>query len=88
MGDGFFGKILATVSLVIAYPVSIDAHRGALTSLYCATSPEIEQKDVKDHYFVPIANDSPQSLTPTAKDYGLAEKLWTFTEGLIKKALA
>jgi len=30
---------------------------GALTQLYCATSPEIENKDIRGKYFIPIANE-------------------------------
>ena len=87
MGSGFFGRILANFTHFITYPFSIDSHRGALTSLYCATSPEIEQKDLKDRYFVPIAKERPEGLTSVAKDDALAQKLWEFTESLVKKAL-
>ncbi|KAI8368384.1 hypothetical protein EDC96DRAFT_607352 [Choanephora cucurbitarum] len=56
---------------------------GALTQLYLATSPEVEQKDVKGSYYVPFADQ--------AKPYGVAasenapSELWEFTEKLLKE---
>ena len=78
---------MGKIALGMMYPVTIDAHRGALTSLYCATSPEIEEKEIKCQYFFPIAKNSPEDLTALAKDDSLAEKLWTFTENLIQPVL-
>ncbi|KAJ3116630.1 hypothetical protein HDU96_009185 [Phlyctochytrium bullatum] len=51
---------------------------GALTQLYCATSPEIVEKGYKGKFFVPTA----QVATPSkfAQDEALAEKLWTWCE--------
>jgi NAD(P)-dependent dehydrogenase (short-subunit alcohol dehydrogenase family) len=83
-GEGFFGRILKNVSVLLTRPVSIDAPRGALTSLYLATSNEVEERDIKDRYYTPLAKDSPEQLTDVAKDYELASKLWTFTEDLLK----
>lgn len=41
---------------------------GALMQLYCATSPDIENKDIRSKYFIPIANELDPStfflLTP------------------------
>ncbi len=88
MGDSFWGKIKSTITYGLSYPFSIDAHRGALTSLYCATSPEIESQNIKDRYFVPIAKERPEDLIEVAKDMSLSEKLWTFTDELVTKALA
>ncbi|CAG8767510.1 27756_t:CDS:2, partial [Dentiscutata erythropus] len=49
---------------------------GALTQLYCATSPEIEEE---------ISVNEP--LTAQAKDEELAKKLWDFSENFGKEKL-
>jgi retinol dehydrogenase-12 len=85
MGYGVVGKVMAAISYGIAYPISIDAHRGALTSLYCATHPDIESKDIRDQYFVPIAKLRTEGLSDVGKDYEVAEKLWTFSEEMLKE---
>ncbi|CAG8742171.1 37641_t:CDS:2 [Gigaspora margarita] len=58
---------------------------GALTQLYCATSPEIEEKNLRGKYFVPFG----EVIEPIAqgKDEELAKKLWDFSENLIKEKL-
>ena len=88
MGYGTFGAILSNISLILTYPFSIDAPRGALTSLYLATSPEVEKEEIKDQYYVPLAKPMPSHLSEQAKDLELAAKLWDFTESLVQKALA
>ncbi|KAF0461267.1 NADP-binding protein [Gigaspora margarita] len=58
---------------------------GALTQLYCATSPEIEEKNHRGKYFVPFGEvDEPVAQ---GKDEELAKKLWDFSENLIKEKL-
>ncbi|CAG8747673.1 21280_t:CDS:2, partial [Dentiscutata erythropus] len=58
---------------------------GALTQLYCATSPEIEEKNLRGKYFVPFGEvDEPTTL---AKDEELAKKLWDFSENFVKEKL-
>ncbi|KAF9143109.1 hypothetical protein BGX30_001302 [Mortierella sp. GBA39] len=61
------------------------AEEGALTQLYLATSPEIENRDVTGHYFIPIANE----IQPCkyARDEELQEKLWTFSESLTREKI-
>ena len=83
-GQGFFGRLMQNITTVMSMPVSIDAPRGALTSLYLATSKEVEEKGIKDRYYTPLAKDSPEQLTDVAKDYDMASKLWTFTESLLQ----
>ncbi|KAF8919110.1 hypothetical protein BGZ58_004683 [Dissophora ornata] len=58
---------------------------GALTQLYLATSPEIENLDIRGRYFIPIANE----IRPSAYSYDeeLQEKMWTFTEDLVKEKI-
>ncbi|KAG0199990.1 hypothetical protein BGX31_004175, partial [Mortierella sp. GBA43] len=58
---------------------------GALTQLYLATSPEIEEKDIRGRYFIPIANEiQPNSF---GLDEELQEKLWEFSEQLVREKI-
>ncbi|CAG8788869.1 16327_t:CDS:2, partial [Dentiscutata erythropus] len=59
---------------------------GALTQLYCATSPEIEEKNFRGLYFVPFGEVN-EPLTAQAKDEELAKKLWDFSENFCKEKL-
>ncbi|GJJ74801.1 hypothetical protein EMPS_07159 [Entomortierella parvispora] len=56
---------------------------GALTQLYGATSPEIENKDLRGRYFIPIANEIQPSKV--ARDEELQERLWRYSEDIARK---
>ncbi|KAJ3321945.1 hypothetical protein HDV06_003682 [Boothiomyces sp. JEL0866] len=77
--------LLYPVHVFTNYAVALTPLQGAMTSLYCATSPEISEKKITNRYFLPIAQES----EPTAfgADDELAEKLWKFTEDLLKQKL-
>ncbi|CAG8509138.1 25461_t:CDS:2 [Gigaspora rosea] len=64
---------------------SISPEDGAITTLYCATSPEIEEKNYRGRYFVPFGIEGEKSSY--AKDDDLAKRLWEFTENLINEKL-
>jgi len=59
--------------------------RGALTQLYCATSPEIEEKNIRGKFFIPIANELP--TYGAADDEEKQEELWKFSEDIISQKL-
>ncbi|CAG8789673.1 23839_t:CDS:2 [Racocetra persica] len=63
----------------------ISPEDGAITSLYCATSPEIEEKNYRAKYFEPFGKEC--ELPPYAEDDDLAKQLWEFTEHLINEKL-
>ncbi|RIB29883.1 hypothetical protein C2G38_2055616 [Gigaspora rosea] len=65
---------------------SISTEDGAITTLYCATSPEIEEKNYRGKYFEPFGIESEKSSF--AKDDDLAKKFWEFTENLINEKLS
>ncbi|CAG8820409.1 25123_t:CDS:2, partial [Gigaspora margarita] len=65
---------------------SISPEDGAITALYCATSPEIEEKNYRGRYFVPFGIEGKKSSY--AEDDDLAKKLWEFTENLISEKLS
>lgn len=52
MGE-FADKVFRLVTKIVAMSPRI----GALTQLYLATSPEVESKDIRGRYFIPIANE-------------------------------
>jgi NAD(P)-dependent dehydrogenase (short-subunit alcohol dehydrogenase family) len=52
-----FGSLMGTVTEKVTRMVAMSPKVGALTELYVATSPEIENNDVRGRYFIPIANE-------------------------------
>ncbi|KAI9267744.1 hypothetical protein EDC94DRAFT_646495 [Helicostylum pulchrum] len=56
---------------------------GALTQLYLATSPEVEEKKIKAQYYVPFASPGTTVGVSTQSDAPL--ELWEFTENLLKE---
>jgi hypothetical protein len=75
----FIGAVMNTTLLTPA--------QGALSTLYAATSPEIEKQNYRACYFVPhgvISTD----INPLSLSNALAEKLWTYTEDLCKAKLS
>ncbi|KAI8804793.1 hypothetical protein BJ742DRAFT_427083 [Cladochytrium replicatum] len=71
----------------LAANLLLSPEKGALTSLYAATSPEIEAKDFRGQYFVPFGkHESTLSAFSESKD--LRDKLWAFSEKLIADKLA
>ncbi|CAG8655136.1 20920_t:CDS:2 [Gigaspora rosea] len=65
---------------------SISTEDGAITTLYCATSPEIEEKNYRGKYFVPFGIEGEKSSY--TEDDDLAKRLWEFTENLINEKLS
>lgn len=58
------------------------AKAACLTQVYCATSPEIVNKDIRGRYFIPIANEL--RLNPAAENVEAQEALWAYSEKLIQ----
>ncbi|CAG8774988.1 29407_t:CDS:2, partial [Racocetra persica] len=58
----------------------ISPEDGAITTLYCATSPEIDVKNYRGKYFEPFGDEC--ELSSLAEDGDLAKRLWEFTENL------
>ncbi|KAK3844474.1 MAG: hypothetical protein J3R72DRAFT_438126 [Linnemannia gamsii] len=88
---GFFPRSLAPqddswkewFECLVKRAVALSAERAALSQLYCATSPEIEENNVRGRYFIPVANEiEPSAL---ARDKELQEKLWAFSEDLVRE---
>ncbi|KAF9420373.1 hypothetical protein BGZ94_009151 [Podila epigama] len=58
---------------------------GALNQIYCATSPEIEEKDCRGLYFIPVGVEFRPS--PYALDEDLQEKLWAYSMQLMSEKI-
>ncbi|KAI8910151.1 hypothetical protein EDD86DRAFT_265602 [Gorgonomyces haynaldii] len=81
----YYPKFMSPVLQLVTNLFALTPQQGALTTLYCATSPEIQKSNLNDKYFVPIAKMEP--TTPLGQDRDLAQKLWDFTEKLVKEKL-
>ncbi|GAA5925368.1 hypothetical protein JCM3775_001394 [Rhodotorula graminis] len=76
---GFFGKVIkATTSRFLMTPDD-----GAKTQIYLAASREVDEKDYRGKYFIPIA--TPATPTAYAQDKELADQLWRLSEDLVKQ---
>ncbi|GAA6002241.1 hypothetical protein JCM10207_003142 [Rhodosporidiobolus poonsookiae] len=77
------GVIGPMISRVWSYTTMSPAE-GAKTQLYAATSPELDEKNYRAQYFIPIAT----AATPSAyaRDPQLAKDLWEFSEKMVKEA--
>ncbi|KAF8983408.1 hypothetical protein BGZ46_010326 [Entomortierella lignicola] len=69
----------------LLYALGVPPERGALTHLYCATSPEIETENIRGKYFIPIGNQI--QAYHTTDDEKKQEDLWRISEEIIEKKL-
>ncbi|KAF9159852.1 hypothetical protein DFQ26_006119 [Actinomortierella ambigua] len=77
-----FGRIFLKLNRLCA----MTAERGALTQLYCATSPEIEGENFRGQWFIPIGyRHSPKKLLDR---HELQDRLWEYSEQLVASRLA
>ncbi|KAJ3063661.1 hypothetical protein HK102_008413, partial [Quaeritorhiza haematococci] len=80
-----YPKWIVKAAYVFKYK-TISAEDGAATSLYLATSPEIEEKNIHGQYYIPIATHA-ETKHKKAKDMDLAKQLWEFSEKLVEEKL-
>ncbi|KAI8621233.1 hypothetical protein BC830DRAFT_1058394 [Chytriomyces sp. MP71] len=82
-----YGSWMKPIIRVLKAFGTISPADGALTQLYAAAHPDIEEKKLKARVFFAIANDKTDSneLSTFCKNADLADKLWEFTEALIKE---
>ncbi|KAL2918718.1 hypothetical protein HK105_201552 [Polyrhizophydium stewartii] len=76
---------LATTSVVdyLFGAVALDSKGGAITQLYVAGDPEVEEKQHRGKYFVPFAALAEPSAT--ARDEALSTKTWEWTQEILQK---
>ncbi|KAF9356615.1 hypothetical protein BGX26_005005 [Mortierella sp. AD094] len=80
MGESFKTSVKQYYSLVGCSP-----EVGSLTQLYLATSPEIEERDIRGRYFIPTANEIEPDYR--ARDEKIQEEYWEFTENLVREKI-
>jgi NAD(P)-dependent dehydrogenase (short-subunit alcohol dehydrogenase family) len=80
-----YGTLGYIVSRVGSFLLADKPSTGALTPLYAATSPEIELKNYRGEFFGPVARLT--KAHESATNMKNAEKLWNFTEDLIKSKM-
>lgn len=85
IGDAY-GSWTRPVSWVTDHLFAKSPDNGALTSLYVATSPEIEEKDYRGRYFEPTAVLGEPSKF--GKDAAMAKRLWDFSEESLDRILS
>ncbi|KAG0337692.1 hypothetical protein BG000_005102 [Podila horticola] len=73
----------ATLMKGLDFSSALTPEKGALTQLYLATSPDVVTKDIRGRFFVPIAEE--QELNADALDVDLQEKLWEYSEKVVKE---
>ncbi|KAG0319214.1 hypothetical protein BGZ97_002560 [Linnemannia gamsii] len=77
--------LLEKVNFALRKSVGSTADQGALSQLYLATSPDVEVRDVRGRYFVPVAKEAaPATL---ARNEELQEKLWAYSENLVMEKI-
>jgi NAD(P)-dependent dehydrogenase (short-subunit alcohol dehydrogenase family) len=69
---------------------SLTPLQGALTSLFAATAPEVQQDKSKyaGAYLMPFGVPSPDDESQEAKDPTLAKELWATTEKIVAHILS
>jgi NAD(P)-dependent dehydrogenase (short-subunit alcohol dehydrogenase family) len=75
--DGDSGR-MGDVAMVIGRPFAISSEKGARTSIYLATSPDVA--DVTGGYFYKCRPSTP---TRVARDEEAARRLWAISEELV-----
>ena len=75
---GKSGSALVPLGFLLIYPFTINSDQGAQTSIYLASSPDVEE--VSGKYFVRKRVSTASRL---AQDPELAKRLWEFSEELI-----
>ncbi|KAF9899316.1 hypothetical protein BX616_003104 [Lobosporangium transversale] len=81
--QALFGHAASKAIIKTRELVGRPAVDGTITSLYCATSPEIEEKSLTGRFFVPDAHE----LRPSsyAMDEELQERLYKYSEDFMVK---
>ncbi|KAG0011481.1 hypothetical protein BGZ82_002982 [Podila clonocystis] len=83
-----YGKFLTVVLDYLTMDAAMKPEVGALTQLYCAASHKIENLNIRGKNFIPIANElEPNPIAFDEDLQDLQERLWTWTESIVKEKL-
>ncbi|KAF9293901.1 hypothetical protein BKA57DRAFT_464385 [Linnemannia elongata] len=77
------GKVVSKLLTLTRAWAGRTAADGALSQLYCAASPEIEEKKLSGRYFIPDAHELRPS--PYAMNKELQERLFKYSEDFVVK---
>lgn len=80
-----FGTIGGSAMKGMFHVVGQSETQAAATAIYLAASPEVEKKEEKGKYFIPIATEDKTSKI--AEDKDLAKNLWYWCDDKVTKAL-
>lgn len=90
----FNRDIEAKFGMIAAYAVALmqklffqSVQIGALTQLYLAASPEVEDKGIRGQYFWPVAKLHTSAANSLALDEVEQKKYWDWSEGVVDAAL-
>ncbi|KAJ4481029.1 short chain dehydrogenase [Lentinula aciculospora] len=75
---------LAPLSRVVRF-LLLTPEQGALTQLYAATSPEVEEKNLKAALLFPVAQPKSKTSLAEDKDGKLGGQFWTLCEALMRQ---
>lgn len=78
---GIFGKLVSTIMLAIGR----DVEQGSFSTLWAASSPEVEEKGWNGYYFSDTSQPGKESKQ--ASDPKLGAALWDLTQRIIKDKL-
>ncbi|KAG0085102.1 hypothetical protein BGZ93_000861 [Podila epicladia] len=81
--EAYFGPVLGWMYHMAFRLFAMSAKDACLTGVYCATSPEVEEREYRGLYFIPTANLLAPS--PMAEDEVFQEQLWAYSEELIRE---
>jgi len=76
-----YGQITDYFVKLILPLVALNSEEGAITQLYVATSPEIEEKKINGKYFVPMARM--RDVSSYGSNTTAQKELWDYTEQLL-----
>lgn len=79
------GTLPGSVFKIVVQMIGQSPTDAAATAIYLVASPEVETKQQKGKYFIPIATEDKTSKT--AEDKDLAKNLWYWCDGQVTKAL-
>ncbi|KAG0335921.1 Retinol dehydrogenase 14, partial [Podila humilis] len=77
--------ILSQVMRRVSKFMLVTKDQGALTQLYLATSPEVENMNIRGRFFIPVAKEL--ALNTKAQDVMIQEELWKFSEDVAKEKI-
>ncbi|KAF2805815.1 putative short chain dehydrogenase/reductase [Mytilinidion resinicola] len=81
----FFGNFVGSAFKPVFSIMGQTVEEGAATALFLATNRDVELKDIKGKYFVPIATESKPSTLAENKD--LQKNLWYWTDHQVTEVL-